>query len=532
MNNVLFYLIFAIILYLVLSRVFEKFNIEQENFDPSLVPVSSIITLAKVAQKLVNGNGVLTNPGSLQIGGSPSAPGNLMVTGLTELIGSGGSGTNPALKVMGATTINGSTLGPSATALNVIGSMSVNKSVVINPIPGSSKSAYSITTNSTTSNSGDYFYISSPSKTGLLAIEASGADAYFNVDTAFAKKNLNVGGDITLAQSAGGSINVKGRTDGNITQIYSYDGDSGIKMYSNVTSKDIFQVDKNGNVTVPGNTNIGNSLTLNNASSNFITINESSTVDKGSVRIWKDKGSGRLTFVGQNATNSDYSWPGVVIDTNNSLITTSTLNANTATANTVTAVALNVKNNNNGLLTEISAVNVDSGIKMYSFESNQDIFKVDKGGNVTVPGNLSVPSFYSFATINWVGPSPIYNNQSQTNIKNIFSSAPGYSRWAHHAIITCNLSISVINNDSNNGASMTPYFTTDDGKSSLTNDLFHTYSCGPQWWFDFGGSYSVTLINGVDYTTNTKNLIFNIKVGNRMIEPKVKGTFIGIGYIP
>jgi len=85
MSNILFYLLFAILLYFVLSRVFEKFNLEQENFDPSLVPVSSIVTLAKVAQKLVNGNGVLTNPGSLQIGGSSSAPGNLTVTGNTQL---------------------------------------------------------------------------------------------------------------------------------------------------------------------------------------------------------------------------------------------------------------------------------------------------------------------------------------------------------------------------------------------------------------------------------------------------------------
>jgi hypothetical protein len=70
MNNVFYYLIFAIILYFVLSRVFEKFSIEQENFDPSLVPVSSIVTLAKVAQKLVDGNGTLSNPGNLQVLGN------------------------------------------------------------------------------------------------------------------------------------------------------------------------------------------------------------------------------------------------------------------------------------------------------------------------------------------------------------------------------------------------------------------------------------------------------------------------------
>ena len=81
MHELLYYSIFAIVLYFVLIQVFENFNIEQENFDPSLVPVSSIVTLAKVAQKLVNGNGTLTNPGNLQIGSSASAPGNLTVTG-------------------------------------------------------------------------------------------------------------------------------------------------------------------------------------------------------------------------------------------------------------------------------------------------------------------------------------------------------------------------------------------------------------------------------------------------------------------
>ena len=87
MHELLYYSIFAIILYFVLTQVFENFNIEQENFDPSLVPVSSIVTLAKVAQKLVNGNGTLTNPGNLQIGASASAPGNLTVTGSTSVGG-------------------------------------------------------------------------------------------------------------------------------------------------------------------------------------------------------------------------------------------------------------------------------------------------------------------------------------------------------------------------------------------------------------------------------------------------------------
>jgi hypothetical protein len=80
----LYLLLLILILYYLLKNIYSNYS-NSEHFDPSLVPVSSIITLAKVAQKLVDGNGTLTNPGNLQIGIS-SAPGNLKVTGVTELL--------------------------------------------------------------------------------------------------------------------------------------------------------------------------------------------------------------------------------------------------------------------------------------------------------------------------------------------------------------------------------------------------------------------------------------------------------------
>jgi hypothetical protein len=88
MKELLFYLVIGIILYYVLTLVIEKYYSQTENFDPSLVPVSSIVSLAKVAQKIVNGNGVLKNPGNLQIGSSSTAPGNLTVTGNSNFNGS------------------------------------------------------------------------------------------------------------------------------------------------------------------------------------------------------------------------------------------------------------------------------------------------------------------------------------------------------------------------------------------------------------------------------------------------------------
>jgi hypothetical protein len=91
MKDIYFYLLLGVFLYFIFTRVLERFtldyNLKQENFDPSLVPVSSIVTLAKVAQKLVNGNGTLTNPGNLQIGANTATPGNLTVTGNTTVDG-------------------------------------------------------------------------------------------------------------------------------------------------------------------------------------------------------------------------------------------------------------------------------------------------------------------------------------------------------------------------------------------------------------------------------------------------------------
>ena len=48
MREIYYYLLFGACLYFVLTRVLKYYvdNNQQENFDPSLVPVSSIVTLA------------------------------------------------------------------------------------------------------------------------------------------------------------------------------------------------------------------------------------------------------------------------------------------------------------------------------------------------------------------------------------------------------------------------------------------------------------------------------------------------------
>ena len=79
----IYILLITIIVYYFVTRLFENYS-TQEDFDPSLVPVSSIVTLAKVAQKLVDGNGTLTNPGNLTVTGNLTTNGSISLIGNTN----------------------------------------------------------------------------------------------------------------------------------------------------------------------------------------------------------------------------------------------------------------------------------------------------------------------------------------------------------------------------------------------------------------------------------------------------------------
>jgi hypothetical protein len=83
MKELFYYSLIAIILYYILNSIFDKLNLEKETFTPSTtIPNSSLVTLATIAQNLLNTSGTFVNPGNLQIG-SNTAPGNLTVTGNT-----------------------------------------------------------------------------------------------------------------------------------------------------------------------------------------------------------------------------------------------------------------------------------------------------------------------------------------------------------------------------------------------------------------------------------------------------------------
>ena len=119
MDNIYFYLVIGIFLYFSINYILDKFIPSYENFDPSLVPVSSIITLAKVAQKITNGNGVLLNPGNLQLGTGSTAPGTLTVNGTITLTGNTAiTGTlNAGATTLSSASVSG-TLGAGATTLS------------------------------------------------------------------------------------------------------------------------------------------------------------------------------------------------------------------------------------------------------------------------------------------------------------------------------------------------------------------------------------------------------------------------------
>jgi hypothetical protein len=90
MRYIYILLICLVIFYLVLI-IYQK-NITKENFDPSLVPVPAIVTLAKVAQNISDKLGTLINPGNLSIG-------SYTATAFTDLLVTGNTVINPANSV-------------------------------------------------------------------------------------------------------------------------------------------------------------------------------------------------------------------------------------------------------------------------------------------------------------------------------------------------------------------------------------------------------------------------------------------------
>ena len=184
-------LLICLILFYILSRFFEKYY-SQENFDPSLVPVSSIITLAKVAQKIVDGNGTLTNPANLNIG-TTNAKGNLLVTGDSTTNGNkqvdgtlgvtGATTLSNTLNVTGATTLSGGVTGNTNFAAATIGV----SSPIGTPGASSTPAATNLTVNGATKITG------ATTIGGTLGVTG----------------NTTIGGSLTATGTGGNNITVK-----------------------------------------------------------------------------------------------------------------------------------------------------------------------------------------------------------------------------------------------------------------------------------------------------------------------------------
>jgi len=252
-NNIYFYLLLGVFLYFLFTYVLENYLVEQENFDPSLVPVSSIVTLAKVAQKLVNGNGTLTNPGNLQIGKDMQATGALTVTGKTAI----GSTT------MGADTLNVTgTLGVSGDT-NVGGNTTIDGKLIL-----------------TNTKEGSGYITSGVGKTGTqgrLHI-SNGEDLFLlpkgttHVSNAWGGTgNLNVSGTTTMNGTSSLKTNVWHTSTDGANRLHYTDkagtyfgsGDGTYYWRSNTTGKmdasgqngGIMELNSDGNLNVKGNLN-------------------------------------------------------------------------------------------------------------------------------------------------------------------------------------------------------------------------------------------------------------------------------------
>ena len=267
MKEIYLYLLLGVFLYFLFTRVLERFsNNISENFDPSLVPVSSIVTLAKVAQKLVNGNGTLTNPGHLQIGARTETPGNLTVTGGTIINGAGAPG-GISLNVTGPTNIAG-TLG--VTGATTVSSLGVTGETTVNTLGVAGGLTVGSSTNAQTIKS--FGPVDSNSLiVGPGSIQFNGpvtAGAAVSVGT-----NLTVGGTSTVTGNStvtgvitasgavgtatGGQIQVG--SWGGVPAIYANDNAKSLAIHNDGTGKNVqigFSSSYPNSLTVTGNTNI------------------------------------------------------------------------------------------------------------------------------------------------------------------------------------------------------------------------------------------------------------------------------------
>ena len=347
MKNILFYILLFAFIYFIYTRLFLKSTLEQENFDPSLVPVSSIVTLAKVAQKLVNGNGTLTNPGNLQIGASTSAAGNLTVTGNERI--NGNSLIDGTLGVTGATTLSGATnvnntLGVTSNTtvggtLGVTGNTTLGGTLGVTGNVNAGNLNFNTRIGQIWSQPGIYAEGSKD-----LEVGAGSMNVYIGAKNGGAVNNLNVTGSTTV----GGNLGVTGEVTGATVSSKNPANSSTYKFipggsqwlggvsanalnlyaYGRTGPQHIADFNDDGSTILFGNTTVGKDLTVNGTTTigKDLTVNgitntgtgKWNTSTDGARRVYYDVGnstnpSGSITQPGPGATyygsgNGEFAW--------------------------------------------------------------------------------------------------------------------------------------------------------------------------------------------------------------------------------
>ena len=429
MKELFYYSIFAIVLYFVLTYVFDNFNLEQENFDPSLVPISSIVTLAKVAQKLVNGNGILTNPGNLQIGASATTPGNLIVMGKTII---NGNNADTALAVTGNTTLNGT--------LNVTGDTTVENTLNVTGAT-TLKGTLNITGNTTVG--GTLNVTGTTTLGGTLGVTGNTKiENKLEVTGSTTLSATTVNGELEAGDTTLASATVNGELKAGATTLASaiVTGTLGVTGNTTLASTTV-----SGALDVTGDTTVVDANVDGTLGVTGLTTLASATVS-GALGVTGDTTLASATVNGTLGVTGDTTLASATVTDILDVIGATTLSSATVNGNLIinsngsNAIMINSRNTTNDSgITKIVSDTGSTGIRFYS-EGNKNIFECNRDGNVIIPG-VAIDKGSSNLLVNCIVVNYTFAHNkamSCTNGTNVIMSDPDYANDNQYWIINNN----------------------------------------------------------------------------------------------
>ena len=225
--KLIYWLLIIALLYYIINKIVDVYS-TNEHFDPSLVPVSSIVTLAKVAQKIVTGNGELRNPGNLYIAAKLGVDKISTFNDNVTISKNGLTVTGPITQSGGNVTLDGNTTNTGS--FTVTGTTDVTSNITANGTINTSKDNGVIF--KTSNNSNNY--------------KISADDTYLNIS--------NEGNNI-LSFGQDGSIYGKNGKSGTG---FSIDPNSNVSTNNITVTNNINMIDDNNRVTLSIVNNSGN----------------------------------------------------------------------------------------------------------------------------------------------------------------------------------------------------------------------------------------------------------------------------------